>query len=217
MSGPVTIGRATLYLGDCRDILPTLPRVDLLCTDPPYGIDAGNMKMGNAAAGRIELCDWDSEAPDLEFLVDLDVPSIIWGGQYFSTLPPQDAWLVWHKGEGMRGHSFAEAELAWTNLGVKTRHVTIAPNNDLGLRQGREHKCQKPVPLMKWCLGFAPEAQTVLDPFMGSGSTGVAAVQAGKSFIGIERERGYFNIAVRRISEAADLDAGPLFLEGAAA
>ena len=208
---PVIIGKATLYLGSCEDILPHLPRVDAVVTDPPYGIGAGNMKMGNAAAGRIEMCGWDSEAPDLSFLVALDAPSIIWGGQYFASLPAQDAWLVWHKGAGMTGRSFAEAELAWTNLGTKTRHVTIAPNNDEGLRQGRVHKCQKPVPLMKWCLSFLPDARTILDPFAGSGTTGVAAIQMGKSFIGIEREPKYFEAMCRRIREANGDDAGPLF------
>ena len=211
MIEPVTIGRATLYLGDCRDILPTLPKVDAVVTDPPYGIGAGKMKMGNAAAGRIDLSDWDSEAPDLSFLVDLAIPSIIWGGNYFSSLPPQDAWLVWHKGEGMRGRSFAEAELAWTNLKTKTRHVTIAPNNDAGLRQGRVHKCQKPVPLMKWCLDFLPSQNIILDPFMGSGTTGVAAIHMDKTFIGIEREPRYFEAACRRIREATGDDVGPLF------
>ena len=215
MSRVETMGRATLYLGDCLEIMPTLARVDAVVTDPPYGIGAGNMKMGNAAAGRIELSDWDDEAPDLSLLVGLGVPSIIWGGQYFASLPSQDAWLIWHKGEGMRGRSFAEAELAWTNLSIKTRHVTIAPNNDEGLRQGRVHKCQKPVPLMKWCLGFVPNCSAILDPFMGSGTTGVAAVQLGLSFIGIEREERYFDAACRRIREATGEDAGPLF--GAAA
>lgn len=210
------IGRARLILGDCREVLPTLGKVDAVVTDPPYGIGAGNMKMGNAASGRIELSDWDDEAPDLSFLTALEVPSIIWGGQYFASLPPKDAWLVWHKGEGMRGRSFAEAELAWTNLSTKTRQITIAPNNDLGLRQGRVHKCQKPVPLMKWCLGFLPDAQTILDPFMGSGSTGVAAIQMGRDFIGIEREERYFEEACRRIREANGDDLGPLFGEQAA-
>lgn len=213
---PVIIGNATLYLGSCEDILPTLPKVDAVVTDPPYGIGAGNMKMGIAASGRIELSDWDNEAPDLSFLVALNAPSIIWGGQYFSSLPAQDAWLVWHKGAGMRGRSFAEAELAWTNLSTKTRHVTIAPNNDEGLRQGRVHKCQKPVPLMAWCLGFLPTAQTILDPFMGSGTTGVAALQMGRKFIGIEREPKYFEAACRRLRETSGEDVGPLFSEQAA-
>lgn len=207
----VTIGRARLILGDCRDVLPTLGKVDAVCCDPPYGIGAGNMKMGKAAAGRIELCDWDDEAPDLSFLIAMEIPSIIWGGQYFTSLPAQDAWLVWHKGEGMRGRSFAEAELAWTNLNAKTRHISIAPNIDKGLRQSKVHKCQKPVSLMKWCLGFLPKADIILDPFMGSGTTGVAAIQMGKSFIGIEREERYFKAACRRIREASGEDAGPLF------
>lgn len=215
MTNPVTIGRATLYLGDCREVLPTLGKVDAVVTDPPYGIGAGAMTMGNAAAGRIELSNWDAEAPDLAFLIAMNVPSIIWGGQYFSSLPARDAWLVWYRGEGIRGRSFAEAELAWTNLSTKTRHVTIAPNNDVGLRQGRVHKCQKPVPLMKWCLGFLPSAQVILDPFMGSGSTGVAAIQKGRSFIGIEREPQYFVAACRRIREAIGDDAGPLFGDAA--
>lgn len=216
MSEPVTIGRATLYLGDCREILPTLGGVEAIITDPPYGIGAGEMKLGNAAAGRVPTSPWDSEAPDLKFVLDRNLPTIIWGAQYFGSLPPQDAWIIWFKGEGMRGRSFAEAELAWTNLSGKTRQITVAPNNAPDLRQGRVHKCQKPLAVMDFCIERIPDAVVICDPFCGSGSTGVSAIRKGRSFVGIEKDPHFFAIMCRRIREATGEDAGPLFGEAAA-
>lgn len=189
------IGDATLYLGDCRDILPTLGPVDAVVTDPPYGI--GITKSNRLAVSRgMGGGTWDDEAADLSWLLPMDVPSIVWGGNYFD-LPPTRAPLVWDKNNA--GRDFADFEMAWTNLDMVARRIVYRPMNMDG---GKEHPTQKPVIVMQWCLGFLSDACTILDPFMGSGSTGVACVKTDRAFIGIEREPSYFDIACRRIEEA---------------
>ena len=214
MSEPVKIGRATLYLGDCRDILPTLGKVDAVVTDPPYGIAKvwqGGFGHGwGKAREQSELRnEWDEAVPsaDTMALILAAAPEIIiWGGNYFN-LPPSRCWLVWNKPE--RGFSLAEAELAWTNRDNVVR-VCDAPRSE----SDREHPTQKPVKVMRFSIDKV-KGQTILDPFMGSGTTGVAAVQMGRDFIGIEREEKYFDIACRRIEQAQRQ--GDLFIEGAAA
>lgn len=209
----IKIGRATLWLGDCREVLPTLERADLICTDPPYGIgeDGGRYRDRKGGGHRVlPKMGWDTSAPDAEtfqLLLAAGEHHIVWGGNYFTDrLPVSRGWLYWDK---MMGGDFSDGELAWTSRDKPLKSIAIC--NKMG---GKEHPTQKPIDLMRWCLGFFPEAETVLDPFMGSGSTGVAALQLGKRFIGIEREHAYFTIANRRIREAAG-DAGPLFGEAA--
>lgn len=206
-----TIGRARLALADCRDVLPTLGKVDAVVTDPPYGIGAGRMSFGKWRTSSMERGDWDSETPDLSILPDC--PSIVWGGNYFD-LPPSRAYLIWDKGAGFKGRDFAECEQAWCSLDMNARVLSHDPLAR-GDYRDKQHPTQKPVPVMKWCLGFLPDARTILDPFMGSGTTGVAAVQMGRDFIGIEREERYFEIACRRIEEAQRQ--GDLFIGGEAA
>ena len=210
---PVIIGNATLYLGDCMDILPTLPKVDAVVTDPPYGIKADStmarasgFKGGAmlAAKAHYEATDWDSApiTPDLMRMVrDAGHWNIIFGGNYYHC-PPTSCWLVWDK--EVNGH-FADCELAWTNLPKAVRRLRHMWNGML--RKGGEARCghptQKPLEVMRWCIGHLPEPnRTILDPFMGSGTTGVAAVQMGRKFIGIEREPKYFDIACKRIEDA---------------
>jgi DNA modification methylase len=106
-------------------------------------------------------------------------------------------WLVWDKGQ--RNFSLADVELAWTSQQKAARAITYSRGS--ALADGKEHPTQKPVEVMRWCLGFVPDAETILDPFMGSGTTGVACVQLGRRFIGIEREPQYFEVACRRIRE----------------
>jgi len=198
----VIIGDCELYLGDCRDILPTLGPVDAVVTDPPYGIgaSAGTGKYGRLKIEKDGDLKWDSAVPDLGFLLSLAVPSIVWGGNYFE-LPPSRAYLVWDKGNGFKGRDFAECEQAWCSFDMNAR---IFKRDPLAMRDyaDKQHPTQKPIALMRWCLDFLPDAQTILDPFMGSGTTGVAAAQMGRKFIGIEREPKYFEIARRRIEEA---------------
>ena len=199
-----TIGNATLYLGDCREILPTLAPCDLILTDPPYGISVcGNeggvtsLKSGSKDYGKQE---WDNRPPErwvIELIRTKAKDCIVWGGNYFE-LPPTKCFLIWDKGQ--RDFSLADGEMAWTTLDKAARFLTIS-RGELNT-DGREHPTQKPVRLMEWCLGHVPKAKTVCDPFMGSGTTGVAAVKMGKQFIGIEREERYFDIAVERITRA---------------
>ena len=203
--GPVVIGNATLYLGDCLDILPTLPKVDAVITDPPYGIGVGSMTLGNGKK-RIDRgeIDWDA-APPSEALISMIAMSaareaILWGGNYFG-LPAARCWLVWDKCTG--DNSFADAELAWTNLDrvVKLKRLAWVGNNAKDTPE-RLHPTQKPVAVMAWCIAQTTGIGSILDPFMGSGTTGVAAARMGRSFIGIEREPSYFDIACRRIEDA---------------
>lgn len=190
-----TIGDCTLYRGDCRDILPTLGRVDAVVTDPPYGI--GITKSNRLSVSRgFEQLSWDDEAANLDWLLPMAIPAIVWGGNYFN-LPAHRAPLVWDKNNA--GRDFADFELAWTNLDMVARRFVFRPMNMDG---GKEHPTQKPIQLMQWCLNFLPTAETILDPFMGSGTTGVACVNLGRKFIGIEMEQTYFDIACRRIEQA---------------
>jgi DNA modification methylase len=219
------IGRATLYLGDCREVLPTLGKVDAVVTDPPYGIDYGKSGGFNASHGWGEWrenVEWDKERPAadvFELLLQAGKHKIIWGGNYFTDLlPPTMQWLVWDKGQ--RNFSLADCEFAWSSQQKAARIFTYARGNESGFapksKEERQytsgHPTQKPLALMKWCLGFVPKAQSILDPFMGSGTTGVAAVQMGRDFIGIEREPKYFDIACRRIEDAQRQ--GDMFIKG---
>jgi len=124
---------------------------------------------------------------------------IIWGGNYFTDyLPPTMRWLVWDKGQ--RDFSLADCEFAWSSQNKAARIFTY-PRAKARL-DGKQHPTQKPLALMKWCLGFLPDATTILDPFMGSGTTGVACVKLGRAFIGVELDEGYFDIACKRIADA---------------
>lgn len=187
------IGGQTLILGDCLEVMPGLGNVDAVLTDPPYGI--GITKSNRLAVSRgLGGKDWDNEAPDLSALPR--VKSIIWGGNYFD-LPPTRAPLVWDKNNA--GRDFADFEMAWTNLDMVARRIVFRPMNMDG---GKVHPTQKPVAVMEWCLGFLPDAETILDPFAGSGSTIVACQKLGRKGIGIEIDPDYFDIACRRVEEA---------------
>lgn len=197
----VQIGNATLYLGDCMDILPTLDKVDAVITDPPYGIADDYLKpssKGEWANLYSEKINWDSFAPNdsVKIAISLSEKAIVWGGNYFS-LPPKRGWLIWDK---MQSHSSGHAELAWTNLDIPIR--SFAYSRVQLSAEHKQHPTQKPISLMIWCIELAKKPETILDPFMGSGTTGVAAVQMGRKFIGIEREPKYFEIACKRIEDA---------------
>jgi len=214
MTEKVTIGSAELWHGDCREILPTLPQFDLVLTDPPYGIsaDKGAAVGGTDASGRYVRRPkqyeggWDAERPTAEefaAILGSAKAAIIWGGNYFSDLLPQGGrWMFWDKLNSMP--SYSDGEIAWTSLGgVVVKKFTQCNNGLASLRDGeRCHPTQKPVNLIEWCLSFAPNALTVCDPYMGSGTTGVACAQMDKAFTGIERERKYFDAACERITRA---------------
>lgn len=189
------IGDTTLYLGDYLEVLPTLGKVDAVVTDPPYGV---SMLRGDSKVKG--LLQNDSQPPDIRWIAKY--PAIVWGGNNFcDQLPRNTGWLVWDKTfpECAR-HSMVE--LAWTNTVKTIRKHTEAYHGFMRARDGYFHPTQKPPALMRWCLGFIPDAETILDPFMGSGTTGVACVNLGRKFIGVEIEEKYFDIACKRIASA---------------
>lgn len=195
------IGPHRLILGDCLEVMPTLGKVDAVVTDPPYGIgESGGQFRGRKGQGHRVLPrkNWDASRPADDAFVYIQQAAplqIIWGGNYFADLlPASKSWLYWDK---LMGGDFADGELAWTNLDRALRKFTKC-NKD----HGKVHPTQKPVALMQWCLGFLPDAHTILDPFMGSGTTGVACQKLGRAFIGIELDPEYFAIACKRVDEA---------------
>lgn len=191
------IGEARLILGDCREVLPTIGKVDAVVTDPPYGIGFGAKHTKWSANRGVVLGDWDGEIPDITPLLSCADDVVIWGGERFS-LPVSRGWLTWAKPDA--APTFASTEFAWTNRDRPARHFTYSVGATNAERVG--HPTQKPVALMEWCLGFLPKAETILDPFMGSGTTGVACAKLGRKFIGIELEPKYFDIACKRIEDA---------------
>jgi DNA modification methylase len=201
------IGEATLYLGDCRDILPTLGKVDAVVTDPPYGI-GWKPRVNHKDQPWVDEIDFDIQS------VLIGQSHVIWGGQYFADrLPVSEGWLTWCKrpaGGDLNfaddKRSYATTEMAWRDFGKSAFMIHVW---DGGMRAGHAdnrtfcHPSQKPIEVMAWCVRHLPEpALTICDPFMGSGTTGVACVNLGRQFIGIEREPTYFDIACRRIEEA---------------
>jgi len=195
----VEIGRATLYLGDSLEILPTL-RADAVVSDPPYGLGekmtGGTKRFSTGEGGMKTLGAWDAKPVDqlLQALEAVAPIKMLWGGNYYP-VPASRGWLIWVKTNGVA--TMASVELCWTNIDMNSKHFMHPVNG-----WQRDHPTQKPLDLMRWCLSFIPKASTICDPFMGSGTTGVAAVMAGKGFIGIEREEKYFEAACRRIETA---------------
>jgi DNA modification methylase len=221
----------TIYHGDCAVIAPTLGRFDLLCTDPPYGIGEARKDHGSRGhaketrAGRssavwkvrraygrtYQRADWDDHAPNKELLALCRATAqwqCIFGGNYFE-LPPSKCWLVWDKENG--SCDFADAELARTNYTCAVRLKRYQWNGFVRgglagraaiLNEPRYHPTQKPLAVMSWAISLCPERpKTVLDPFMGSGTTLRACKDLGIRAVGIEREEKYCEIAVRRLAQ----------------
>jgi DNA modification methylase len=205
------IGNATLYLGDCLRVMPTLERVHAVITDPPYGIGEARKdhKSRNviAKSPTYERGDWDDQPAHpaaIEFIRYISDTQVIFGGNYYH-LPPAKCWLVWDKVNGE--NDFADAEMAWTNIEGAVRLIRhqwhgMLKESEKGLP--REHPTQKPVAVMAWAIAKSKLAanSVILDPYMGSGTVGVAAVQAGHRFIGIEKHPPYFEIACQRLENA---------------
>lgn len=205
-----------LICGDCLEWLPTLAagQFDLALTDPPYGIGESQKRV--LSRGQLArpidygYFDWDSQPADTAAIGHIRRTSrkqIIWGGNYFD-LPPSSCWLVWDK---ENSGDFADCELAWTNLRQAVRIFRHMWNGFLRASERdcrRVHPTQKPVALMRWCIGQAGAPQSVIDPYMGSGASGIAAIQEGAYFVGVESNPHYFTIAHRRIEDAARAAAG---------
>tara|TARA_R110002110_G_C13240720_1_gene699065 strand:- start:156 stop:821 length:666 start_codon:yes stop_codon:yes gene_type:complete len=200
MTEPTTIGDCTLYQGDCLEILPTLGKVDAVVTDPPYGIDFTQRTTGEKITGDDKPFD---PAPFLE----CGTEHIFWGANNFCQRLPAGRWLVWIKRavEVAAPKSYGDCEIAWVSTPGCIKAMRLI--SDGCIRQGvehgirRVHPSQKPREIMEWCLEFV-SGESILDPFMGSGTTGVACVKLGRKFIGIELEPKYFDIACERITKA---------------
>ena len=210
MSRIEKIGDATLYLGDCMEILPTLRRVDAVITDPPYGMNLDADYSGfNGWSGKGAKYDpviGDDKPFNAAPWLDVAPVCILWGAQYFARqLPESGGWLVFNKrGEGKPSEiCFGDCELAWANIKQSVRmYSQVWHGVSRWKSEGRHHPTQKSVGLMVWCIEQAGMPGTVLDPFMGSGTTGVACAQMGRKFIGVEIDPRYFDIACRRIDDA---------------
>ena len=195
------IGDATLYLGDCKSVMPTLQRFQAVVTDPTYGIGKDGQKRftgGHGGRKAYEFKGWDQERPSAEvFQMILGAADVhlIWGGNYFADLlPPAGKWLVWDKGQRINQ---SDGELAYTSLDGALRIRTL--NRVELMKDGAAHPTQKPVNLMTWSIEQIGTPKSILDPFMGSGTTGVACAAMGIKFCGIEIDPEFFNLACERI------------------
>lgn len=208
MSGRIErIGAATLYLGDCREILPTLGKVDAVVTDPPYGIAHVKGAGGKGKHDRRNIAPiiGDDRPFDPSPLLQFD-NVLLWGADHYAERLPHGRWLAWDKLDGLASYdSFSDVEFAWhSKRGAARifRHLWKGICKASEKDAGREHPTQKPAALMEWCVAQAGNPESVLDPFMGSGTTGVACAKLGRKFIGIEIEPRYFDIACKRIEDA---------------
>jgi site-specific DNA-methyltransferase (adenine-specific)/modification methylase len=209
----VQIGDCTLYRADCREVLPLLPKVDAVVTDPPYGIA---LRTDYAARNCSRLTKANNYAPIHEdatpfepsVLLGRAKVTVLFGANYFADkLDAADQWFVWDKRMGIAENDMSDAELAWVagtgRIGTRVfRHLWNGMLKDSEKSQRRAHPTQKPIALMEWVINEVGDPGTILDPFMGSGTTGVACVKLGRKFIGIEIDPGYFETACKRIEDA---------------
>ena len=202
-----------LYLGDCLEYMRSMPdkSVDAVITDVPYGIGENNQK--NLSRRKLAQCkdygnyDWDKSKIDSIYLIEMQRVSkqqAIFGGHYYSdVLPASSGWIVWNKLNG--NNDFADCELAWTSYDRAVRKIDWLWNGMIRRDQEeRFHPTQKPLGVMRWIVeNYSMVNDTIFDPFMGSGTTGVACMQLGRKFIGCEIDPGYYAIAEKRIKQAA--------------
>jgi hypothetical protein len=200
-------GNVTVYNCDWRELDNEILRAQLLLTDPPFGIGEARGKNKSrtklAVAKDYGVSDWDDAPPselDINRLRNLTKYQIIFGGNYF-ILPPTKCWLVWDKVNG--ANDFADCELAWTNLDKAVRLFRYMWNGMLKENpEFRTHPTQKPISVISWALSQATkEVNSLVDPFMGSGTSLVAAKAIGIKAVGVEREERYCADAVNRLSQ----------------
>ena len=209
MAEKVVIGNAELWHGDCRDVLP-LVTADACVTDPPYGmdwdVDHTRFTVGKNGHGKASVKDWglkiagDAVPFDPAHLLGFD-RVVMFGSNHFASRLPVGTTLVWIKKlDTGFGKFLSDAEVAWMKggHGVYCRRDTTL----LGETLNRCHPTQKPVSLMEWCIERIGRPEVVFDPYMGSGTTGVAAMNLGLRFVGVEIHRPYFDEACRRIEDA---------------
>jgi len=189
-----------IFCADCREVLPSIGKVDLVLTDPPYGL--GDKLLGGNWGRRIgEAAKWDQVTADVNPMMELRAHKIIWGGNYFS-LPLSRCWFAWIKRDAVQ--TVSTIDLAWTSFDAPSKFFdcTIADTNS----ERNGHPTLKPFKLMLWCIDQADRIEgrnkIVVDPFMGSGTTLVAAKLLGRRAIGIELEEKYCEIAARRLAQS---------------
>jgi DNA modification methylase len=205
------IGLATLYCGDCREIAPTLERPAAVISDPPYGQNYKGSGSGGYPHSRIKDHGvFGDDVPfDPSWMLGFAPALLLWGAHKFADRLPSGGWCVWDKRPGGVTLTQADGEAAWTNQHTSLRIFRMmwggyVPPAQPEFAEGRQHPTQKPVALMRWCIEQAkvPAGGVILDPYMGSGSTGVAAVEMRHPFIGIEIDPRYFDTACRRVERA---------------
>jgi site-specific DNA-methyltransferase (adenine-specific) len=213
-----------IYLGDCREILPSLPKVDLVLTDPPYGINVvggskpfghvgGSKPFGHVGGSNIVSVNsyvpvyGDNEPFNPAELLKIGENQIIFGANYFcDKLPPSKGWIVWDKKvKNNWNDNFSDVELAWSSFDRPTKCYRLLY---MGLiqehnREVRCHPTQKPLELIKWIVeNYSMPEQIILDPYLGSGTVAVASKGLGRKCIGIEIEEKYCEISARRCQQS---------------
>ncbi len=212
----MTLELNKIYCGDCLDLMKEIPdkSIDLVLTDPPYGVKRDKGFEGFEGFGgfgapiarrRYEGDTWDQKRPDKEvfdLILDKSHSVIIFGGNYFADLlPVGNHWIVWDKMNTMP--TFGDCELAWTNIKRNSvKKIKIQYNGLLGKENERLHPTQKSLKMIEWIvIKYSDPGDTILDPFLGSGTTAVACKRTGRNFIGIEKEPKYVEIALKRLEK----------------
>ena len=192
-----------LIHGDCMDYMATLEdnAFELAIVDPPYGIGMSGGNVGYKGGNDLERKEWDNEIPSIDYFNELKRVSenqIIWGGNYFPYIWPTRGYIVWDKGAGFKGRTFAESELAFSSFDRNAKTFSFDPLAN-GSYKGKIHPTQKPVKLYEWLLAnYAKEGDSILDTHLGSGSSAIAAHYGGFDFVGIELDEDYYKAAKER-------------------
>jgi site-specific DNA-methyltransferase (adenine-specific) len=223
-----TIGDATLYLGDCRELLADPPKVDAIITDPPYGqalkvntFFAGGTRVravvqrgGSTSTVKPNIypdVHGDDQPFDPAPWLKVAPTVVFWGAHKFADRLPPGGWFVWDKVPTGKLRDQGDGEAAWINRDQPMRIFRLlwdglcvgeGARHEVTAGQQRYHPTQKPEILMRWCLEQAGRPERFWDPYMGAGSGGVAAAQMGLGFVGCEIEPRYFDIACSRIEQA---------------
>jgi site-specific DNA-methyltransferase (adenine-specific)/modification methylase len=203
----------TLYCADCRDVLPTIApgSVDLVLTDPPYGVAERTDRASKGRAVLAPCYDFppvfgDDEPFDPSRLLRFGRVMLFGANHFADRLPPSASWIVWDKRDGIPSNDNADCELIWSNAGGPARLYRHTWNGMIKASERDErrvHPTQKPVALMRWILDkWSKPGDLILDPYMGSGPIARACADLGRRYIGIEIEERYCEIAAKRLSQA---------------
>jgi len=197
----IEIGEHRLLCGDSTDVTQLNKIIkDEKCnllTDPPYGINANKQTLGTGKKQFHRGNDWDFEIPDFYYAISLVDKAIIWGGNYFADkLEITNDWLCWHKKND--GLSFSEFELAWSNIGKNCRHISHHWSGEQ-----KQHPTMKPLKVIEWCINLL-DNKPILDLFLGSGTTMVAAHQLNRKCYGIELDPKYCQVIIDRMLKLDD-------------